>query len=228
MVKVAGILAVALALAVVTASKAEATASLRLTQGASVVTIVDGDGDGEITFLGAVGLFTLNVTTGLTKPDSGSASSPRMILDSFSQSSGGGPGPRTLVIEFTDTSFAGPEPGLSMSITGNSPVAGASVTYQAYFDAGDGAFVQGPIINQLGPFLGPGGFSQSANGAGPVVAVPYSLTQVVTIVHNGSGTQTTTFNAQLIPEPALLSLFGLGLAGFGIAAKRRRVKVQAV
>jgi hypothetical protein len=98
-----------------------------------------------------------------------------------------------------------------------------SITYEAFWDPANAVFGQiNQIASTLGPF-GPGLFAGSTTGAGFGNAL-YSITQVVNITHSAAGV--TQFEASLIPEPALLSLFGLGLAGFGIAAKRRRAKVQ--
>ena len=102
--KVGGFLALATVVALGTAATAEAGVALRLTQGMTVVTVND-DGAGDlaggdpdtIIFSGAVGVFNLNVTTGLVLPDT--ILPEIMHLNSIDQSQGAG----TLTIEFTAT-----------------------------------------------------------------------------------------------------------------------------
>jgi hypothetical protein len=226
MVKIGSAFVLAAVLTVSATTNAEAAASLRLTQGATVITIGDGNNDGVIAFNGAVGTFFINVTTGQTKP---ATSSPRMILDSSNTST---PAGGTLKIEFTSTGYTGAAPFSLLDFSGFVDVlgAGGSIDYSAFFDPLNTSFggqvLATQIATTLGPFSNPPpAFAASALGAGFGAAAPYSITQVVNITHFGL-TQ-SSFNATLIPEPALLSLFGLGLAGFGIAAKRRRAKVQA-
>ena len=220
MAKIGGVLVLAMALALVTATSTEAAQMLTLTSGLTSVTITDnGAGDvnpsvGAITFIGSVGAFNaLNVSTGVSKPILGSAANPFMDLNSVNISSSGG---GTLVIDHFDDGFTGLT-NFSMAIGGVAGLGGAggALTYSAFFNQGAGNV----LIDTLGPFSG--AFS-GTGGGGPTTLTPYSLTQRVTIVH-GAGTVGTSFNATLIPEPATLALFGLGLIGVGFATSRRRL-----
>jgi hypothetical protein len=214
MKRVGGVLVLAAAISAMTASDAQAAQMLRLTQGASSVQITDGGvGDsnpfaGAITFIGSVGSYFLNVSTGVSKPVLGSAANPHMDLASLNMSGSG-----MLTIEHTDTDFVGTGP-FAMHIGGTT---NGSVSYAAYFDSTNAAFGTGSAIDSLGPFGGPA-FAGSGGG-GNAVITPYSLTQVVTLTHTGFGI--SSFDAELIPEPATLALFGLGLIGVGAATSRR-------
>lgn len=220
MAKVGGVLVLATAFASVTAPRAEAAQMLTLTSGSTSVTIQDNQaGDlnplaGAITFMGSVGAFNrLNISTGVSKPILGSAANPWMDLNSLNISSNGG---GTLVIDHFDDGFTGLT-NFSMGIGGSAGVGagGGNLTYSAYFNQGAGNV----LIDTLGPFSG---VFAGTGGGGPTTLAPYSLTQRVTIFH-GPSTVASSFNASLIPEPATLALFGLGLIGVGVATNRRRL-----
>src|SRR5512147_831969 len=79
------------------AEQASALPIMTLSDGTTTVTVtdngagdsfIDTDGTGVITFIGAVGTFYINVTTGLSKSDPGSAAWwPNMDLNNVSRTS---------------------------------------------------------------------------------------------------------------------------------------------
>ncbi len=208
---------------------AHAIPTLRLTDPAGPTVVVVADGQvvvpidsnpipGAVTYIGAVGAnWTLNVTTGVTKPFQGGPVVPHPDLNSVNATSAGA---GTLIIEFSET-FYGPLPAgyvFKAGIGGTTP---GNVVYDAWADPGNGLFVQTTLLTSQGPF-GPGAFSGTAfSGAIPGL-FPYSITQVVTITHTGPGL--TSFDAELqaVPEPGTLMLLGSGLAGLGYLMQRRR------
>lgn len=188
-------------------------------------TIYDGSGNdlngvnGTITFSGVVGAFTINVTTGVSKPSIGPG---RLDLNSINVSSGEG---GTLVVRISDTDFNGPA-----TLDYNAAYGGTTdqeVAFNFYHD---------PLNNELGGNnFASGGFISSGsedtafagNLSGAISAAsPYALT-IEAIITHGSGNLATSFNAGVspgaeVPIPAAAWLFGSAL--LAMAATKAREK----
>lgn len=179
-------------------------------------------GAGTVTYLGSVGNFSVNVTTGVSKPELTGG-----VLDLNSINVSGGAG-STLVIGLTDTGFLGTTAGYTANYGGTtstngvaSPGGTGSVTLEFYHDPINVEFGPASIFNS-GPLGGPT-FDGSAT-LGFTAGTPYSLSIIATIDH-GAGSHNTSFDAELrpqpVPVPAAVWLFGTGLVGLVAVARRR-------
>lgn len=171
-----------------------------------------------ITFIGAVGGFSFNVTAG-----TGGAGEPLPTLEDLSStdtSSGAG----TLTVTFSDTGYTDLAPaGFTLGVSGteNLAIDNSKVTFSAY-GSSTNAVPATTLIGTLGPVNGLS-FSTSGNFANPI-GTSGSLTEVTTIAFTGAGQigEASTIS-NVVPEPTSVVLLG-GALVFIAGTMRRKLK----
>jgi hypothetical protein len=179
---------------------------LTLEDGAgNTASVSDDDGDGLVQFIGALGTWTVNATTGITNPLIGSEHSDEIDLNSVNVSGGSG----SLYITLTRS-------GLERSPA--SWIANLGGTTSGTIDFA--TFLNGALISEYSASTS--AFSNSDSGQIDQLEA-YSLTLAATIHHDGGG-QVSSFDYHVkVPEPSTLALLGSGLLLTGWMGRRRKL-----
>ena len=212
---------------------AQAGLMLRLQSGSDTKTVEDGGaGDinsvtGAVTFMGSVGNFFLNVTTGLSKPVIGDKDYIASLDLNSVNVSGALPGSLTLMLTDTDFDLLPPSIGSAITLIGG--VTPGFVTFETFLDPDNKEFGEmGSPISLTGAQapLGGGAIDKEVSTTVPLPDTgPFSLTSIVTLTHPTGGMY-SSFNLEVsvaTPEPGTLLLLGTGLLGFAGYTWRRRM-----
>ena len=175
-------------------------------------------GGGFATYVGFIGTFVLNVTTGTSKP----ITILPTLMDLNSINIQANPAGGGMVITWSDTGwFAVPQFQMTAAADLTAPP-GSSITYDAYYDAANAVSATTTLIGTLGPFA-PGAFLGTLSSGVAPPGPPYSLTQKLTYVFTGSGISSGDYELVAIPEPATVALLG-GVLLLTCGALRRRLR----
>lgn len=206
------------ALALVAVPVGATPLTLTLSDGSNTVTVQDGGvGDsngasGAVTWIGSLGVWVVNVSTGLGEPVLGSPSWPVLDLNSVNASNAAG----TLTLLLTQGGFTSPPPpGFMFNIGGTT-----NGTVTAYACAG---VTLGNCEDvQLGPFnpVGSTAFSGSTSFPFADPEQDYQVGIKVVIQHDGATNSSFDAEVQPVPEPGTYALIGAGLLGLGLLRRR--------
>ena len=210
----------AVAAAVVVASSAYAVPTITISDGIGAPLVV-ANASGVVTLTTSDAAWQVVVSTGITKPAAGSATSPFMDLNIQAVSLNGAIGANNLVITFSETGF-GPTSGSFLAQLSGHLISGSgqNVTYSSFYRT-DNALQPpvGTLLTTTGALPGPN-YSTAVTSGSLSLGNPYSLAQQVTIVSGGGASYSLDASLVTVPDGGTtVMLLGSVLAAFGVARR---------
>jgi|ERR1017187_796648 hypothetical protein len=208
------------------ANGANATANLTIYDGVNPLISINDNGlgdlnaaSGELTVSTNVGVWSLSISSGATKPALGSATNP--VMDIVVQASSTAAG--SLRYVFSDNGF-GPASGTLNATVSGHVISGAASTvdYSVYGDPGNVVGVLTTLLTTTVTIPLP----VLTSNSGPLaLSTPFSLSEVVQLTASGASAVSVdaSLNVTPIPEPgtAGLTFLGLTLLVAGLARCKR-------
>src|ERR1017187_9637721 len=206
------------------ANGANATANLTIYDGVNPLISINDNGlgdlnaaSGELTVSTNVGVWSLSISSGATKPALGSATNP--VMDIVVQASSTAAG--SLRYVFSDNGF-GPASGTLNATVSGHVISGAASTvdYSVYGDPGNVVGVLTTLLTTTVTIPLP----VLTSNSGPLaLSTPFSLSEVVPLTASGASAVSIDASLSVIPEPstAAFTFLGLTLLVAGLAHHKR-------
>lgn len=207
------ILAVALLGGSLVAAPAQAALTMTITDSSGASTVYGETSPGLIAISGSVGLFEIDLQA--TASNAGSGELAEVVSTSLNLTSTGAD---FFTVSVTEDNFGSPSPNENGEALFESILNASAVTGGSSFDAS--SLIDGGVL------LSESGISSTDTFYARdrlAIGTPFSITHEWTIYASGPG-ESVAFNlsTRAIPEPGVLGLLGIGIAGLAFALRRRR------